>query len=153
MEPETMSITITITKQMHSLLAELAERDRSDVSQVINEAVLHYPRFKRYALRRGIDCLECQVNGTVFRRPGRWGATRFKTQDEIDESEINGCPVTHIYRADQWREDFPAHLFVTKDGRIWIGYGDKPESFDHIAHVRGPSRSRHAILIAARMAK
>ena len=51
--------------------------------------------------------------------------------------EINGSKIRVIYRATTWTRKEPVRLFVTMDGRIWIGYGHDPERYSHIGHVGG----------------
>lgn len=65
---------------------------------------------------------------------------------------INGSQVRTIYRASGWTKREPVRLFVTYDDKIWLGYGDCPERFSHIANVgdRGTSGyTRDQILRAA----
>lgn len=65
---------------------------------------------------------------------------------------INESPIRTVYRATAWTRKEPVRLFVTADNKIWVGYGDCPEVFSHIANVgdRGTQgTSRDAILWAA----
>ncbi len=65
---------------------------------------------------------------------------------------INGSAVRSVYRGTQWTRELQVRLFVTEDGKIWLGYGELPENFSHVANVgdRGTEgTSRAAIRRAA----
>ena len=49
--------------------------------------------------------------------------------------QINGRAVRCIYRGTQWTSKLPVRLFVTEDDKIWLGYGELPERFSHVANV------------------
>jgi hypothetical protein len=66
--------------------------------------------------------------------------------------EINGVPVRCAYRVQRDLGPEIVRLYVTTDGRIWIGYGDQPERLSHVANVgdRGTEgTSRDAVCQAA----
>ena len=70
----------------------------------------------------------------------------------MDYGKINESPVRCVYRTSGWTKKLPVRVFVTRDGKIWIGYGDDPERFSHVANVgdRGTEGTgRDAILHAA----
>jgi hypothetical protein len=71
---------------------------------------------------------------------------------EMTMNTINGSEIRCVYRATAWTKKLPVRLFVTRDNRIWVGYGDAPLSFSHVANVgdRNTSgRTRRDILEAA----
>lgn len=47
---------------------------------------------------------------------------------------INGSDVRCTYRVQREYVE-KVRLFVTRDGRIWIGYGDAPTRFSHAGNV------------------
>jgi hypothetical protein len=64
---------------------------------------------------------------------------------------INGSEIRCVYRVCR-DHDEPVRLYVTRDDRIWIGYGDVPGRFSHIANVGDwdtTGTSRKAICRAA----
>ena len=48
---------------------------------------------------------------------------------------INGSEVRCIYRSSLWTRKNPSRVFVTRDNRIWLGYGESPERFSHVGNV------------------
>ena len=82
----------------------------------------------------------------------RSGPKGQEIQMNAKHGKINDVAVRCIYRATAWTARNIIRLFVTVDGRIWIGYGEMPERFSHVANVGdrdSVGTSRDAILRAA----
>lgn len=64
---------------------------------------------------------------------------------------INGSEIRCQYRV-QKQHDEIVRLYVTRDGKIWLGYGESPERFSHVANIGDrdtEGTSRDAICRAA----
>lgn len=56
------------------------------------------------------------------------------TKTKTNHEKINGSEIRCTYRVCRDHTE-TVRLYVTRDGKIWIGYGDSPERFSHVANV------------------
>jgi hypothetical protein len=65
--------------------------------------------------------------------------------------EINGSRVRSIYRATHYSRKNQERVYVTVDGKIWLGYGGTPEWFSHVGNVgdRGSAGYRRDEILRA----